>query len=437
MKVTRDKTENSQAFLTVELEPAEVEDALKKAYRRLVKKANIPGFRKGKAPRAILEGYLGKESLLEDALNSLVPEAYQKAIKEQEIEAIAQPQIEIAQTDPVVFTAVVPLRPTVALGDHSKIKETPEAVAVGESDVDAVIEQLRHQHATWEPVERPVELGDLLVVDVESSIDDKPFVSQKEAQLQVLQDQVFPAPKFGERLLGMRAGEEREFRLEFPPDYPRAELVGKEAAFKVRVTEVKQERLPELSDEFAQGVNPEFKTLDGLREQVSTSLRLRAEEKARIDFEERVITAAVDLARLEFPPVLVEAEVDRLLNQQLQRWQMGGLDEYLSSVNKTEEELRDGLRPLATERVTRSLVLGKIAEEEKIEVSDAEIDAEVESMLKGTTENKEQVGKWLDTPQTREAIRQSLMARKTIQRLVETANPSREEEAQMPPAGDA
>jgi trigger factor len=427
VKVTNEKTENHQAFLTIELEPSEVEEALEKSYHRLVKKANIPGFRKGKAPRAILERHIGKESLLEDALNALVPEAYQKAIKEQEIEAIAQPQIEIAQTDPVVFKAVVSLPPTVELGDYRTIQATPEPVTVTEDDCNAVIGQLRHQHATWEPVERPVELGDLVVLDVESSIDDKPFINQKEAQLQVLQDQVFPAPGFGEQLLGMESGEEREFRLEFPADYPRGELGGKAASFKVRVTEVKQERLPELSDEFAQGVNPEFKTLDGLREQVSTNLKLRAEEKAKIDFEERVIAAAVDLTQVEFPPILVEMEVDRLLNQQLQRWQRGGLDEYLGSINKTEEELRDELRPMATERVTRSLVLGRVAEEEKIEVSDAEIDVEIENMLKGAVENKEEVSKWLNTPQTREAVRQSLMTRKTIQLLVEIANPPSKE----------
>ncbi len=438
MNVTREKTENSQVFLTIEMEPAEVEDALEKAYHRLVKKTNIPGFRKGKAPRAILERYIGKESLLDDALNTLVPEAYQKAITEQEIDAIAQPQIEIAQTDPVVFKAVVPLRPTVELGDYQQIQVTPEPVEVAEDDVSAVIEQLRHQHATWEPVERPVEPGDLVVLDIDSSVDNEPFINRKGAQFQVVQDSTFPAPGFSEQLLGMVGGEEREFRLEFPADYPRGELAGKEASFKVRVVEIKQERLPELSDEFAQEVNPEFKTPDMLREQVSTGLGLREEERARIDFEERAIDAAVDVTQIEFPPILEDVEIERMLNQQLQRWRTGGggLDEYLKSVNKTQEELREELRPLAAKMVTRSLVLGKIAEQEKIEVGDAEIDADIENMLTGAAGNKEELGKLVNTPQSREAIRQSLMTRKTIQRVAEIARGSSGGESEMASEGD-
>ena len=426
MKVTREKTENSQVFLSIEMEPAEVEDSLEESYRRLVKKANIPGFRRGKAPRVILERYIGKESLLEDALNNLLPQAYEKAIKEQEIEAIARPSIEIAQTDPVVFKATVPLPPTVELGDYHHIQVTQEPVELTEDDVSAAIEQLRHQHATWEPVERPVDFGDLVVLDIESNIEDKPFINQKGVQYQVLHDLPFPAPGFAEQLSGMKRGEDKEFKLQFPSDYPRGELAGKEPSFKVRVTEIKQEELPEPNDEFAQEVTPDFKTLDSLRERVSGNLRLRAEERAKIDFEEQVIEAVVDLAQLEFPPILVDREIDQLLEEHSQRWQMAGkgLEEYLSRINKTEEELREELHPLATKRVARSLVLGKVAGEEKIEVSDSEVSAEIENMTKDATENKDELEKLLASPQARQSIKQSLITRKTIQRLVEIAKGS-------------
>ncbi len=426
MKVTNEKTENCQAFLTVEMEPEEVDESLEKSYYRLAKKTNIPGFRKGKAPRAILERYIGKESLLEDALNSLLPEAYEKAIKEQKIEAFAQPHIEIAQTDPVIFKVAVPLTPTIKLGDYHHIQVAPEPVELTEDDVSATIEQLRHQHATWEPVERPVDFDDLVVLDVESNLEDKPFINQKGAQYQVLHDLPLPAPGFAEQLVGMTRDEEKEFKLQFPPDYSRKELAEKEPLFKVRVTEIKQERLPELNDEFAKEISPDFKSLDLLREKVSSDLRLRAEEKARIDFEERVIEAVVDITELEFPPILVEMEIDRLINQQLRRWQMGGkgLEEYLGSINKTEEELRQELNPLATKRVTQSLVLGRIAEEEKFEASDSEISAEIENMTKSATENKDELTKFLNTPQARKSIEQVLITRKTVQQLVEIAKGS-------------
>ena len=423
MKVTREKTENSQVFLSIEMEPAEVEESLAKSYYRLVKKTNIPGFRKGKAPRAILERYIGKESLLEDALNNLLPQAYEKAIKEQKIEAIAQPHIEIAQTDPVVFKAIVPLKPTVKLGGYHHVHITPEPVELTEDDIDAAIDQLRHRQAIWQPVERPVDFDDLVVLDIKSDIEGKPFINQKAVQYQVLHDLPFPAPGFAEQLPGMKRGEDKEFKLQFPLDYPRGDLAGKEPLFKVKVTEIKQERLPELDDEFARQIAPEFKSLASLREKVAADLELKAEERAKIDYEERVIEAVVDLTQLEFPPILVGMEINRLLKEQSRRLQMGGkaLDEYLRSINKTEEELREELRPLATKRVTRSLVLGKVAEEEKIEANDSEINEEIGNMTKSAAENKDELQKFLNTPQPKESIKQLLITRKTIQRLVEIA----------------
>ena len=189
------------------------------------------------------------------------------------------------------------------------------------------------------------------------------------------------------------------------------------------VTEIKQERLPELNDELAKQINPEFETLDILRERVSTELRQQAEEKAKIDFEEKVIEAVVDLTQVEYPPILVEMEVDRLVNEQSRRLQMGGqgLEDYLKSVNQTEAELREELKPLATKRVTRSLVLGEVTEEEKIEVSDSEIDAEIEEVIKSSAKDKDEMQKLLNTPSSRESIKHLLITRKTIRRLVEIA----------------
>jgi len=426
VKVTREKIEESQAFLRIEMEPAEVEESLEQSYHRLVRKANIPGFRKGKAPRDVLERYIGRESLLEDALNNLLPRAYEKAIKEQEIEAIATPSIEIAQTDPVVFKATVPLKPTIELGDYHNIQLTPEPVELTENDVNTVIEQLRRQHATWEPVERPVNFDDLVTLDIESHIEEKPFINQQGVQYQILHDQPFPVPGFAEQLSGMKGGEEKEFKLWLPKDYPRGELAEKEAWFKVRVTEIKQQQLPKLNKEFARLVNPEFKTLASLRKQVSANLRLMAEERARREFEERITEAVVDISQVEFPPVLIEMEIDQLFDQQARRLQTSGrgLEEYLSRVNKTEEELREELRPLATKRVSRSLVLGRVAEEEKIEVGDSEISAELENMVQTATGNKDEVQKLLNSPQARSSIEQLLATRKTIQRLVEIAGGS-------------
>ena len=428
MKVTNEKTENHQAFLTVEMEPAEMEESLENSYRRLVKRVNIPGFRKGKAPRAILERHIGQESLLSETIDELVPQAYEKALKEQEIEAFAQPQIEVVQTDPLIFKAVVPLRPLVKLGDYHGIQLAPDPVEVTAADIDKVIEQLRHQHATWEPVERPVDFDDLVSLDVESNAEGEPFINQKGAQYRVIRDSSSPAPGFADQLIGMSKNEEKDFKLQLPSDYSRSELAGKEASFKVTVTELKQENLPEVTDDFAHEVDPDFKTISELRERASADLETRAEEISKGNFEERVIEAVVDVSEAEFPPVLVEVEIDRSLNRNFQFMQQSGmgLEQYLKSINKTEEELREELRPTATKRVAQSLVLGKIAKEEKIEISTAEIDNEIEDMTRTATEKKDELKKALNTQQARESIEQRLLTRKTIQLLVEIAQGSKE-----------
>jgi len=428
VKVTNEKTENSQVFLTIEMEPAEMEESLESSYRRLVKTVDVPGFRKGKASRAILERHVGQESLLRDAVDELVPQSYQKALEQQGIEPFTPPQIEVVQTDPLVFKAVVSLKPVIKLGDYHSIRDAPEPVEVTEDDINAVIEQLRHQHATWEPVERPVDFSDLVTLYIDSNVEDEPFINQKGAQYQVIRDSSSPAPGFAEQLQGMNKDEEKEFKLQFPSDYTRSELAEKEASFKVKVTEIKQEDLPELTDELAVQIDPDLKTVDSLRERISKDLGLTREENTRRDFGERIIETAVDLSEVEFPPILVEMEVDRSLERNIQLLQRSGqgLEQYLQNINKTEEELREELRPAATKRVARSLVLGKIAEEEKIEVSDSEIEAEIEEATKSVTENKDELEKALSTPQARQSIEKQLVTRKTIQRMTEIAQDSKE-----------
>jgi trigger factor len=423
MKVTKEKEENRQVWLNIEIEPAEMQTELDLAYHRLAQSADIPGFRKGKAPREVLERHIGKDRLLEEALNSLLPQAYEKALKEQELEPVANPDIEITQTDPVIFKAKVPLKPVIELGDYQSIRLKPEPPDAIDDELNNMLEQLRRQHGSWEPAERPADFDDLVTLDVDSHVEGKPFINQQGVQYQILKNQTAPTPGFAEKLVGMRGGEEKEFTLPLPEDYAQAELAGKEASFKVKITEVKQLKLPELDDEFATAVNPELKTFDDLKERISTNLKLMAEDRARMAFEEKVVDAAVDLSQIDFPPVFVEMEIDRALEQQARQLQANNMamEEYLSRVGKKEEELREELRPAATKRVIRSLVLGKIYEAEKIEVSEAEIDAELERMIEGAGDKKDEARKQLNTPQVRNSLEQVVATRKTVQGLVEIA----------------
>jgi len=428
VKVTKEKTENSQVFLTIEMEPQEIEESMAESYQRLAKRANIPGFRKGKAPRAILERYLGRDNVLEDAVNHLLPQAYEKAIKEQQIEAIARPEIELVQTDPVIFKAKVPMAPVVQLGDYQSVKMKPDPVKVTAANVNEVIEQLRHQNATWESMERAIKFGDLAVFNLESQVDGSPFINREGVQYLVMQDSSSPAPGFAEELIGMNKGDEKNFNIKLPEDYAQNEFAGKEAHFTVKMLEVKQEILPELNDEFATQLGPEIKNMAALKEEVSRNLKLRAEAKTKVDFEDKVIDAVVASSQVEFPPILMDAEIHRIMHEQTRQFERQGanLEEYLKSIDKTEEQLHEELHPVATRRVTQSLVLGKLAETEKIEVNDKEIDNEIETMLQNAAENKEELQKAFNAPPSRDSIRQILLARKTVARLVEIAKSEKE-----------
>jgi len=427
VKVTNEKVENRQAFLSIEMEPAEVEQSVEECYHRLAKKTKIPGFRKGKAPREVVERYLDKDSLREEALDDLIPKAYKKAVEEQRLEPFARASIEITHNDPLVFKAVVPLQPTVELGDYLSIRITPKPVEVSDDDVDALIDRLRHQRANWEPVERAAGFNDMAVLDIESNIENKPFINQQGAQYLITENSIFPTPGFAEQLVGMKRDEEKEFQLQISPEHPKKEMAGKDVSFKVKVTEIKQESLPELDDEFAKRVDPEFQSMDSLRERISADLKQRAEEKAEMELQDQAMEAAAGLAQVEYPLILEEAEIDQLISQRLRRWQKAGndLEEYLESINKTEEQIREELRPVAAKRTVWSLVLGEIAEKEKIKVEKPEIDAEIERTVKGVAENsKAELSKLLNTPQSRMSIEQRLLTQKTTQRLMEIAKGS-------------
>ena len=424
MKVSTEPVENSQIVLNVEMEAVEVDEYLEKAYNRLVGKVSIPGFRKGKAPRVILEQHVGKDTLFQEALECLIPEAYEKALEEQEIEAIGQPKIELTQTEPVVFKAIVPLRPTVKLGDYKQIRLKSEPVEISDEDVDAMIEQLRHENAVLSPVDRPVEFGDIVTIDIEGESQGEPFVSRKDLVYEVSRDSRVPLPGFAEKLEGMKKGEKRSFVLSYPPDYEMQELAGKEYSFDVTISEVKEKKLPEVDDEFAKSLGREG--LASMREHISTNLKARGEEKARLEFEQKVVDTAVELSEVEYPPVLIDREIDRLLNEEARNFAEGarGLENYLRSINKTIDDHREELRPVASQRALRSLVLEKVAEAEKVEVSASEIDDEIEKMVKDAGEQAEGMRKLFNSSQAREPIKNFLVNRKTVERLVQIANGS-------------
>lgn len=424
MKVSAETAENRQIVLEVEAGPDEVERSLESAYRRLVQKAQIPGFRKGKAPREMLERHLGKGALLQEALERLVPQLLNQAIDEQGIEPIAQPEVEITQIDPVIFKATIPLRPVVELGNYRDISIPREPVEVTDAEVDRVIEQLRRQQGTWEPVERPVQFNDLVTINVVGSVDGNNIIDRSDLQFQVIQGMPVPVPGFVEELVGIEVGQEKEFSITTREDYAAKELAGKTCLFKVKVVDVKEQKLPEPDDEFAKSLGQGFETFGELKEDVLSHLKLMAEDGARRAYENKAIDAMVEASKIEFPPVMEEKEIDRLIAAQESELQASriSLEDYLRSQKKSKEELREELKPVASKQIAGSLALSKLAEEEKITASAGEIDEEIEAMVQNAGEQGENMRKLFSSAGARRSLEGALVTRKTIKRLVEIAS---------------
>jgi trigger factor len=421
LNVTAERIPDSQVVLTIEVDPERVEKSMEQAYRRVAPRVRIPGFRPGKAPRRVVELHLGREALLHEALDRLVPEVVEEAIKAQELDMVATPDLEITSLEPVVIKATVPIRPTVDLGDYRALRVEPEPVEVDEAEVERTLESLRRRYADIEPVERPVQEGDRVRLDITGEVEGRTVLRQEDVEVAVRPDDLATVPGVYERLLGMSKGEEAEFAAVLPEDYARRELAGKPIRYRVRVLEVKSERLPELNDDFARQVGEGFASVAALRERIRADLRARAEEEAKRRLEEKAVAALVEQARLEFPPQLVERELDHLV-QDLTRPAAGegrrALERFLQQVGRSEQELREELRPTATERVKRSLVLSRLAELEGVTVTPEEIEQELAS-LTGASPQAAQIRQIFDTPSGREVIERQLRSRRTLERLVQ------------------
>jgi trigger factor len=422
MRVSTERIPESQVVLEIEVEAERLERSLERAYRRLAEKTEVPGFRKGKTPRHMLERYLGRDAVMQEALGLLIPEAYNQAIEEEDIHAIDYPAIEVVQQEPLIFKATVAIRPSVDLGNYREVRVEREPVTVSGEQVNEKLEELRHRYAILEPVDRPLQMGDRVWADIRISVDGRLVFSEEDAEVHLHQGVPILLPGFVEELLGSEKGVERQFSLDVPSDYPQQPLAGKTCLCTVLVKEVKEERLPELSDAFAADVGEGFASLEALRERLESDLRQAAEQKADAGYREKVVDGVVAGASLEFPPVLPERETEQLLRERISSSGAGDIERYLRQVGKSEEELRQELRLQAVERIQRSLVLSKVAEVEAISVGEDDIDVEIERLAAASGPRADEVRKVFDSAGGRDALQRSLLTRRTVERLVAVAS---------------
>lgn len=417
VKVTLERLPESRVLLDIEVDAERLEKSLQAAYKRVANRARIPGFRPGKAPRPIVERMIGREGLIREALDDLVPLAYNEVLEEQALNAVDQPELEIVELDPVRFKATVPVRHTAELGDYQSIKIEREAVEVTPELIDEQLLHLRERFAAQVPVERPVAWGDFLIADVIARVEGESFIDDHDAEFRLREGDVLFLPGLADAFVGMEAGVEKQFDLVIPDDFHVERVHGKTANFTLTVKEIKEAVLPDLDDDFAQQVSDtDFPTLASLRERVEKDARESLEKAADSRVHQEAVDQMLAMATLDYPRVYVEREIDALVKENL------GADRdryltYLSHLGQSEADYRASLSEAADTRVKRSIIIAAFTEAEGVEVADDEIEAELDKLVEPAGEHAAAMRQILNSEEGREALRRSLLSDRTMERL--------------------
>jgi trigger factor len=422
VKVSTQEIEKSQVVLEIEVDPPRLDRALDQAYRRVAGRLKVPGFRPGKAPRPLVERMVGRESLLEDAIEHLVPEVYREAVDQENLYPIEEAAFEVVEAEPLKIKATVPVRPTVQLGEYRSLRRELTTPEITDEQVDNVIAQLRESHATWAPVERPVQLEDRVAMDVHGTVDEKVILDRQDVEYVVRGESDRPMPGFAEQLVGMAAGDEKSFTLAVPADFEDPDLAGKQAAFQVKVHWVKEKQLPELDEAFASSVGT-FSTLDELKQEVRQELQGRAEATARQELQEGLIQAVVDASTLELPPQAVEKQAARLRQQLAGSLDRQGItvEQYRQLTGKSAAEFDEELEADARRELTRLFVLDEVAKAEEIAVDPVEVETEIRRAAGEGADARHLMREALARRETRARVEAAIRERKTIAHLVEMA----------------
>lgn len=424
MSVKFEKLEGNQGVLTVEVDAAKVNEGLDAAFKKVVTKVNVPGFRKGKMPRAMFEKRFGVESLYQDAIDILLPEAYANAVEESGIDPVDRPEIDVEQIEKgksFIFKATVTVKPEVKLGEYKGLEVEKVETEVTDEDVANELKTLQERQAELVVKEEgKAENGDTVVMDFEGFVDGEAFEGGKAENYSLELGSGQFIPGFEEQLVGLAAGEEKDVEVSFPEEYHATELAGKPAVFKVKLHEVKGKELPELDDEFAKDVDEEVETLDALKEKIKNRLVDSKKHEAEHHVRDSVVDKAAANAEIDLPAVMVDTEVDRMMQEFEQRLQMQGmnLELYFQFSGQDENALREQMKEEGEKRVRVSLTLEAIAAAENLEVSEEDVDAELNKMAEMYNMTVENIKAALGNV---DGIKGDLKVRKAVEFLVENS----------------
>jgi trigger factor len=425
VKVSSAELPPRQLSLDIEVEQERLERAMDEAFRRLSGRVDVPGFRRGKAPRSMVERMIGRDRIVEEALDKLVPEVVSEAIEQEKVEPYTRPRVESIEFDPLRLKAIVGLAPKVELGDYTDNFHVPsEPATVGDEQVDAVIQRLRESHAQWAPVERPVETADRVGIDLRATVEGsaKPLLDSKDAEYVVDAAGAQPAPGFADQLVGMTSGDAKSFTLTMPEDYRDKDVAGKPAEFTVTLHWVKARELPALDDEFVEQVG-EYADVAGLRAAIDAQLREREETRVREQLEEAAVSKLVEISTIEFPPQLIDHQAQHMLETFTRNVEQQGLQlqQYLRLVGKEQDAFEQEIRTEAETRVRRSLALDAFADAEKIDVEQQEVAEEVHRVAAGAEESAAVEELALANPSTLQRVQEVTRERKAMARLLDLA----------------
>ena len=425
MSLQVEKLEGNMAKLTIEASAEEFEQAIEKAYQKNKNKLSIPGFRKGKVPRKMIEQMYGKEIFYEDAANIVIPYVYAMAVDECTEEIVSQPTVDIVQAEagkPFIFTAEVALKPEVTLGMYKGVEVEKTDVAVTDEEVDAAIDRERENNARTISVEdRAVRDGDMTIIDYEGFVDGESFEGGKDEDYPLTIGSGTFIPGFEEQLIGAELDKEVEVNVTFPEDYQASELAGKPAVFKCIVKEIREKELPELDDEFASEVS-EFDTLAEYREDVKKNLTERKEAEAKAAKEEKVVEAIIADAKMDIPEAMLATQQRSMADDFAQRIRMQGItiDQYFQFTGLTREAFLEQLKPQAEERIKSRLVLEAVAKAENLEASDEEYTAEIKKMAEAYQMDEDKITEMIGEFEQK-SIKEDICIRKALELAVESA----------------
>lgn len=427
MSVQVENVEKNTVKLTIEVSAEELEGALQDAYNKQKKDISMPGFRKGKVPRIMIEKVYGPGVFYEDAANALIPQAYADAAKECGEDIVSRPVIDVVQIEkgkPFIFTAEVAVKPEVTLGKYVGVTVTKIDTAATDEEVDIAINQERENNARVINVEdRSIENGDTAVIDYEGFVDGVAFEGGKDENHSLEIGSGSFIPGFEEQLIGKNIGDDVEVKVTFPEEYHAADLAGKDAVFQVKIHEIKTKELPELDDEFAQDVS-EFDTVAEYRESVKKKIEERKATEAKHAQEDEAIKKIVEKSQMDLPEAMIETQCENMINQFAQQMAQQGIsmDQYMKITNTTIDQLKEQVRPDAIDRIKSELVLEQIVKEEQIEVTDEDIDAEIERMAEMYNMEADKLKGYMGEAE-KENMKQDMAAQKALEYVMASVKP--------------